>query len=284
MDEALRPREFRSAPSALAFMARAIVTPSRPGWKSEAPRIAAAWHGHRVGERTLAPFLACTGLHQSPDWPLLYPQAAGFRLQMALLTERSFPLPIWNSLQVRNRLQLHRPFDRGVVLDLRTQVAERRVLQKGAEIDLRTTAHAGGSLVWEGISTFYYRGRYGEPDLSAPVASAPLVEGSRIAEWRAPEHGRFLFGRLTGDYNGIHLADWYASRFGFRRAFLHPQRMLGQCLAHLPPPAARAPLGLEAWLKGPVFYGARVALRGSAGGFALHIEGDERPAIVGRLC
>jgi hypothetical protein len=45
------------------------------------------------------------------------------------------------------------------------------------------------------------------------------------------------------------------------------------------------PIRLDAWLKGPVYYGAKVALRarGDRSEFALFAEGDERPAILGRL-
>ena len=113
------------------------------------------------------------------------------------------------------------------------------------------------------------------------------MAGVQIARWSAPPHGRLRFARLTGDYNGIHLSDWYARRSGFRGAFLHPQRVLGECLARLPPRSSAMPLWLDTWLKGPVYYGADVTLRAEespdAVTFALHVDGDERPAIVGRL-
>jgi len=105
--------------------------------------------------------------------------------------------------------------------------------------------------------------------------------------WTVPGGGELRSGWLTGDYNGIHLLDWYARRFGFRGAFQHPQRVIGECLARLPRPMAALPLQLEVWLKGPVYYGAEVALRFSdsrdALSFALHVEDDPRPAIVGRV-
>jgi hypothetical protein len=44
---------------------------------------------------------------------------------------------------------------------------------------------------------------------------------------------------------------------------------------------------LETWIKGPVFYGARLSLRSEARAaeqlFALHVDDDARPAIVGRF-
>jgi hypothetical protein len=279
--------QFRSAPSAFAFMARAILTPRRPGLRSGPPALAAAWRGHRVGGARLADFFFLTGLEGHKAWPLLYPHVVGFRLQMALLTDRRFPLPIWNALQIRNHLVLHRAFDRGVMLDFATSVPAQRVVDKGVELDLHTAAHVEGALVWESTNTFYYRGRFGAAGEASPAAAAPRIEGPEQARWRMPAGGRFRCGRLTGDYNGIHLSDWYARRFGFRSAFQHPQRVIGECLARLPRRDPSIPLHLDTWLKGPVYYGVAVALRVSEAGdgakFALHVNGDERAAILGRF-
>ncbi len=95
------------------------------------------------------------------------------------------------------------------------------------------------------------------------------------------------FVGLSGDYNGVHMFGWYARKLGFPRAFFHPPRVLGQCLARLPQAGFDHPVRLDAWIKGPVFDGAPVKLRHEAGAddtrFALHVNEDERPAIVGHL-
>jgi len=279
--------EYRSAPCAIAFMTRAIAVPVRFRPGDRLSPLAATWRGHRVAGETLDSFLALTGLAGNPHWALLYPHVAGFRLQMTLLTHPAFPFPIWGALQIRNHLVLHRLFARGDVLDMHTRVETRRALEKGTEIDLHSTARVGGELVWESLNTFYYRGRQGTPDATSPLSAAPRVEGPIVARWVAPVTARWRFGRLTGDYNGIHLSRWYARLFGFRGAFQHPQRVLGQCLARLPRLDDATPVRLDAWLKGPVYYGSdltlRVAETRDAVTFALQVDGDERPAIVGRL-
>ena len=93
------------------------------------------------------------------------------------------------------------------------------------------------------------------------------------------------FAGLTGDYNGIHLSSWYARLFGFEGAFLHPQLSLGLCMAHLAGREDWEGQRLDAWLKGPVYYGSAVTLRAaiseSDSVFALLADGDERPCIVG---
>lgn len=278
-------REYWHAPRAAAFMARALLFPRRPGLRGGLPGLSAIWRGHRVAGARLDDFLALTGLDGHPLWPLLYPQVTGFRLLMTLLTDRRYPFPIWGALQVRNRITLHQPIARGDILELEARVAGMRALDKGTEIDLDCSVRRAGKLVWESVNAFYYRGHHGAQAEAGAPAAAPMLEGAPLTEWSAPAGARTRFARLTGDYNGIHLASRYARLFGFRGAFHHPQRMLGQALAHLPREGRPLPLRLETWLKGPVYYGAKVALRVSAdhSEFALFVEGDERPAILGRL-
>ena len=144
-------------------------------------------------------------------------------------------------------------------------MASQRVLEKGVEVDLYTTVLCRGDLLWESLNTFYYRGRFGGAGEASPLSRAPEAVGETVAEWRTvPGLGR-RFAALTGDYNGIHCWSWYARLLGFRGALHHPQLLLGQCLARLSPLDPSRPQRLDAWLKGPVYYGARVCLREARG-------------------
>lgn len=282
--------EYRQRPSALRYMAGAIL-PSRGFDRAHGlPDLAARWSGCRADPVELADFLRASGSGAAPasHWPLLFPQTIGFRLQMAVLTHPVFPVPIWRVLQVRNQLLQRRPIALGEVLDLDTRVAAHRVLEKGLEVDLRTKAWAGGDLpVWESVNTFYVRGRFGPPDAGSPPAAAPAVATGAVARWHMPSNDRLRFGFLTGDYNGVHLWGAYARRLGFRGAFFHTQRVLGHCLAHLPALDQEQAVRLDAWLKGPVYYGSDVRLSASGGAgdrsFALFSGAEDRPAIVGSI-
>lgn len=317
--------DFDRRPSALPCMLRAV-RPVRRRATLE-PRIVARWHGHRVDTGDLAAFLRMTGLPQGPALPLLYPHVFGFRLSMALLTHPRFPVPIWGVLQTRNHLEQHRPIAAGETLDFEACVAQGRAVARGAEFDLRTTVSVEGELAWESLVTFFTRGRFGEPGPASEFARSPPAPAcasgpasvlahspsmpvgapghgspggtagsfaagssatdSRACEWTMRNAGHLQFGRFTGDYNGIHLWDAYARRFGFRRALYHPPRVLGECLARLSAGAdGFRPTRLDAWLKGPVPHGATVRLcaQESADGttFALY-AGEDRPCIVGRV-
>jgi hypothetical protein len=277
--------EYRRRPSALAYMARAFHR-SRPFEVAAGfPAVRVLWRDVRVDRGELAAFTALTGLRAQRWVPLLYPHVTGFRLLMSLLTHPAWPLPIWRALQVRNHLVQHRPIEIQGTFGLQTSVGEQRVLERGLEVDLCTQARVGDDVAWESIVTFYYRGRFGAPGMPSPLAQAPEPGEEEVARWHTQRGAGLPFGRLTGDYNGIHLWSPYARLFGFPRAFHHPQLVLGQCMARLPDPGPERPQRLDAWLKGPVFYGADVVLRGrshsDAFPFGLFAGGDARPAIVG---
>lgn len=263
----------------------------KPGARDGAsvPSIAARWRGYRARDRDVADFCALAGVWPGDALSLLFPHAIGFRLALAILCHPRFPVPIWRVLFVRAHLLQHRPIPRGAVLDFDARIAGHRVLEKGLEVDVRTTVGFDvGDVSWESLDTFYARGSFGAPAAEAsPLAEAPSVASDNETRWRMPERGGRRFAELTGDYNPLHLWTRYARRAGFPAAFLHAQRALGYCITHPHAPTPDEPQRLDAWIKGPVPYGADVTLRarGEEGdvAFALTTAHDPRPAIVGHL-
>jgi len=281
--------DFDRRPSAVPYMIRGMMPARRRA--DLAPQMSARWRKHHADRNELETFNRIAGVPPSDaTLPLLYPHTFGFRLAMAILTHPTFPVPIWGVLQTRNHLVQHRSIAVDELLDFETRVVHGRVVPKGAEFDLRTTVHVKGALAWESVVTFFTRGSFGEPGPLSPFARAPEEVGPLAAEWTMDNSGHWTFGRLTGDYNGIHMWDWYARRFGFRRALYHPPRVLGECLARLVGAdfahGQAGRLRLDAWLKGPVPHAATVRLHATTAAgtctFAL-FSGDARPSIVGRL-
>ncbi len=279
---------FHRPPSATAFMARALLPLRGPRADEDFPRLVMQWTGLRIAPQHWAAYCAATGAREGEQVPALYPHVLGFRLQMALLTHPAFGLPIWRALQVRNRLLRHAHIERSECYELETRFASHRRVAKGLEVDLASHLTCGSACVWESRVTYFYRGYSGplgaDPP-GAPLASAPDLSHAPVVDrWRMPGDGGWRFGALTGDYNGIHWSRWYARRFGFQSAFIHPQRVVGLCLARLQEPSSEAQT-LDLWLRGPVPYGASVELAAGIGHdelqFALSLAGDPRRALVG---
>lgn len=275
----------RRRPSAIVFMTRAFLPSPGLPQAGALPRIVQRLDGFRIDTGHRTRFERATGLDSRNGVSILYPHVLGFRLQMAALTHRAFPLPIWNALQVRNHLVQHKPVDPEGTFNLETRVAGHRLVDKGIEVDLETHLSDRSQPCWESLVTYFYRGRFPGERRAEPARTAPVLSAAEVIDrFRMPSGHSWEFGRLTGDYNGIHIFDWYARRLGFPRAFLHPQRAAGMCLARLAQPRLPAQ-SLDLWIKGPVFYGADVVLSAVAddGGvsFGLRLEGDPRSAIAG---
>jgi acyl dehydratase len=270
-----------------------------PGWNSArgCPDLHLAWRGCRVEPAAVDLMRATAELgavDSSGKLDICYAQVTGFRLVMALLTHPAWPLPIWNALQVRNRLRLHAPLVPGDTFDLEARMSGWRVLAKGVEIDVHSRLLQQDTCGWESIVSFYYRGRHGVESSGGQAlgagATSPIVpdSGTESTSWNVGDGHRWRYAGLTGDYNGLHQWDWYARRMGFPAAFPHPQRILGQCLARLPS-AGPAPLELDLWIKGPVFFGRQVTMRhhsrpeSGCRGFGLWLDGESRPALLGTL-
>ncbi len=276
--------EYRSRPSALAYMSCALL--ARRHAAAGLPQLIVRWRGVRAVSSDVDAVCALAEQPRSEFLPFLYFHVVGFRLHMALLTHPAFPVPIWKMLQVRNALVQHRRLRRSDSVDFELRLAAIRVVDKGMEADVSMSVAESGALAWESLNTFYARGAFG-PATATRELSPAEPGGPAIAAWVTPTHGALRFARLTGDYNGLHLSDFYAKRLGFGRASLHAQRVLGACLAHLPGPDWEAPCRMEAWIKGPIGYGVPGSLRASElpGGydFAFWTALDPRPAIVARV-
>lgn len=280
-------RVLRRPPDARWFMARAFL-PRRGGLSLPALAIRLAPATPRPAD--VEAYCALTGERAGTTLPLAWPQVWSFRLQMALLTDRLFPLPIWNALQIRNRMLQHCRLASDASYAITVRAGALRRLDRGVEIDLLSELHdTRGQLVWEGSSTFYWRGRgNAQPDEAAPSAASPVLDATAgvLARWPSGLGSGWRFGALTGDYNGLHWSDRYARAFGFPRAFHHPPRVVGQCLAHLPIEGVAARQKLDLWIKGPVFYDREVRLDATGEPddrvFGLALDADGRHALCGR--
>jgi len=283
---------YTAAPSGLALMLKAL-WPSA-GWnpKDGFPDFSLIWRGYEISDRALATLRRLAGGDDAAVTDrllLLAPHVTGFRLTMALLMHPDWPLPIWRALQLRNRLTRSGEVKVAYPSDLIVRAIGWRVHDKGIELDVHAQLLQGDDCPWQSVTTFYYRGAFKGParhgaDDGAPMAS-PIIDPSTppVAQWTVDGGRRLRFAALTGDYNPLHLVDAYARKTGFAAASAHPQRIAAQCLGHLAPSAP--PRQLDLWLKGPVYFGRAVTLRESrrddGDAFALWLDGDDRPAMVG---
>lgn len=276
--------EYRRRPEPLAYLWRALT--ARPAPKENGfPSVQAKWHHHRVPRRQVKAFERITGLSGRDGLPILFLHALTFRLMPSMLSHSVFPASIWGLLQIRNNMVLHRPVTADEPLDISATTASAWILDKHAELDVQISIHSKGEPISEELVTVWYPGAFGPPGPASPLARAPALPEQTIAHF-VPTRGEWAYSEISGDWNPLHLSARAARKRGRPDAFHHPQIVLGQAMARVPAPTHGRSQRLDAWYKGPIYYGCSASLRAEmvqdASVFALVADGETRPAMLAR--
>lgn len=230
----VRTKELKGQPRLGPMMARAVATSVGRG--GAVPDLEVVRRDVTVDPAALADYNRVCGLTLRNALPSTYLHVLTFPLQVALFADRSYPYPLTGSVHLANRITQHRPVlvDEQVRLSVHAEPA--RTHRRGATVDVIGAAYVGDELVWDGRSTYLYRGQ------KAP--SAAEGSGGRAGEtpalepldgpgtrWRLPSDLGRAYAAASGDVNPIHLNKWTAKALGFPRTIAHGMwsaaRMLG---------------------------------------------------------
>jgi acyl dehydratase len=199
-----------------------------------------ARHGVSVDRGHLAQYARVCGFAVDDALPATYPHVLAFPLQVALMADRAFPLPLPGLVHIRNTITVHRRIDAAERLDVRVHADRFVAHPKGAQVDLVARVDAGGEPVWHGCSTYLARGatapEHGDPP---PAQPGGVPDGTPAATWRVAAGIGRRYAGVSGDVNPIHLHPLAARVFGFPRAIAHGMwtaaRALSALQGRLPP-------------------------------------------------
>jgi acyl dehydratase len=247
-----------TAPNLGSLYAKAAVTAFGRGGALPEDRLAR--RGVRVDPAHLVEYARVCRLPLTDTLPATYPHMLTFPLQMALMSDRSFPLALPGLVHVRNRIDVLRAIGSAEDLDLEVWAENFAQHRSGAAVDLRATASVGGEEVWRSTSTYLSRGATapeGAPEAEIEVAVGDLERVS--ATWRIPDDAGRRYAKVSGDVNPIHLSGLTAKAFGFKRAIAHGMWVKARVLGAL---AGRLPdeLSLDVSFRKPLFLPSTVTL------------------------
>jgi acyl dehydratase len=247
-----------AAPNLAALYAKAAV----PAWGRGGglPDTRLVRKGVAVDPTHLVQYTRVCRLPLNDLLPATYPHTLTFPLQMALMSDRAFPLALPGLVHVRNRIEVLRPIGADALLDLEVWAENFATHRSGAAVDLCAIASTGGEGVWRSRSTYLSRGATA-PD-GAPEADVEVRVGEleRVATtWRIPDDAGRGYAKVSGDVNPIHLSGLTAKAFGFKRAIAHGMwvkaRVLGALSNRLPDAVA-----VDVSFRKPVFLPSTVTL------------------------
>ena len=241
----------------------------------------------RVDPQHLARYRQVCGLADSAYLPAVYAHILAFPLQMQLLTDPAFPLPLLGLVHVENRIRVLRPLGGLGPFSVSVHLGPLQPHGKGAVFSLITRLEDQLGLLWEGERHMLCRalqlpGGAAHQPTAAPLPLEPL------ANWTAPADTGRRYARVAGDYNPIHLYAATARLFGFPRAIAHglwhKARATEELSKHLPVSGYelavrfQQPLllpGAVSLLASAQATSGQLSLRGADGG--VHMSGHWQP-------
>jgi hypothetical protein len=233
----------------------------------ELPRMSVSLASTRFEAERLRAYRAICGFPEGGAVPVPYPQVHAIGLQMHLLGQKEFPLPLIGLVHLKNRIVQERELGADESFAVTVGVIGHKKTERGLEFDLETTyAEASGRVVWTSVATVLHRGKGGG---KRKAAQPPREEDSRLAEYAAidapTDIGR-RYGRIAGDMNPIHLYPLTAKLLGFERHIAHGMWSLARACALVAPHLGRAVRELTVQFRQPLFLPGRAALRYGADG------------------
>lgn len=282
---------FEVLPSIGGLLAKAAMPKPAAVRSAAVPARAAVLAAHRQDVARLAAYDRLCGFTLRDRVPPTWLHVLTFPLQAALMAERDFPYALAGLVHARNTMTLHRPVLVTDELALVVRAGPARAHRKGAEFDLIGEVHAGGEVVWTGVSTYLARGAAapaaaGEAvvwEAAAPGAQAPAMTPSQ--HWRLPGDLGRRYAAVSGDVNPLHLNALAARLFGFRRPIIHGMWTHARALAALEP---RLPVSYTVGVRftKPILLPARVgfAAKKDATGTRFEVRSrDGRPHMTGEI-
>jgi acyl dehydratase len=191
-----------------------------------------------------AAYAEVCGLPASPMLPLCFPDMLCRGLQLAVLTDPAFPVPLLGIVHVRQRIEQRRGIAADEPLSGHVWVEGHRPARRGGELDMHTVVSNGEEALWHGVTTILSRDlpRLPQEPTQEPTQKPGQNKASktdivfqhqRSTAWTVPEDLGRRYARVSGDVNPIHHYAWTAKLFGFKRAIAHGWWTLARCLAEM---------------------------------------------------
>lgn len=162
--------------------------------------------------------------------PATYPHMAAFGLQMALMTDTSFPFAPMGLVHLTNSITQHFPIEITDEYALTVQAENLRPHPRGRLVDLVSRASVDGTVAWEETSSYLARGRR-DDSVTVESALTGVEAPGGSTRWRLRGDLGRRYGAVSGDRNPIHLYALSAKAFGFRRQIAHGMWTKARCLA-----------------------------------------------------
>lgn len=254
--------------------------------KDRLKQTAACFPGMRISKKHLGSYSDVCDIAESETLSLLYPLSLIYPFNIRLISLKHVPLVMFKMLNTHTTITSYRKIFINETLDLKCSLGDCRVLEKGLEVDVKSSLSSAGSIAWECTNTFYFRGKFSDPVENRQKYYHERIESpDHSLQWKLPDKNGLRFARISGDSNPLHYNRFYSKLMGFERDFAQPFLVSEKVIDLLNKKAEDRPLRVDLFYKGQVYYGKMQTIKsvetGMATSFEIFCEGNDRPSIHG---
>jgi MaoC dehydratase-like protein len=235
-------RTLDSSPSILPLYARAALPmipgasllPFVPGGGGEIPDgLDLELAGVSADPADVSAYAKVCGFALRDTLPPTYPHMLAFPLQMAVMSDGSFPFGAVGLVHVENSIAQKRPIGTAEEMTIRVRPTRLQPHPKGKAFSLETEVLVDDKIVWESTSTMLRRGKGDEGAKQEKGFDSLPGDTPASAEWKLPGDLGRRYGGISGDRNPIHMHSLTAKPLGFPGAIAHGMWTKARALAQL---------------------------------------------------
>lgn len=253
------------------------------------PKIKVSVNNISVNKDRLKKYMEICGFKDNGFIPLLYPHVFSAPKHMAILSHKLFPIPVMGTLHFRNHSIQHRPIRIDEALDIDVELIESRIVKQGLEFDYTIQVRTDGELVWESITTYLKKGKFGTDYQTSPNSDIIklMPETADKIDLYIPENIGKRYARICSDYNPIHISRTAAKLSGFKRDIAHAMWATANAISKLHIDILSQPVRVDLVFKGPLFLDSHSHMTAFQGDEMIRFDyycGDNpRPSINGQI-
>lgn len=181
--------------------------------------------------------------------PSVLVHTAAFPVQMALMGQDDFPLPLMGMVHLSNAVRHHKPVESGQPLQVLAWAQNLRPHRRGTQAEIVVeiypehvdTESAGeADLLWSSVSTYLGRGTYvfGKDDDAPAPPREEFTPPPKTALWTLGADAGREYAAVSGDYNPIHVSGLAAKALGMPTTIVHGMYSAGRMLEGREPEGA----------------------------------------------
>ena len=247
----------------------------------------------KLGRSHLQDYRRICGFADTGQVPPTYFAVLSQAVQMQMMVDEAFPFAMLGLVHIENSVTQYRRIADTETVAMSVSFANLRDHDKGKQFDFDTKVHdSDGELIWEGTSTYLSRQKTSstKSKKDSPNAGKPTAEADDLDHiFAVPADIGRRYGKVSGDFNPIHIHPLTAKALGFPTAIAHGMWSKAKCLSLMDLPEAYT---ASVSFKLPILLPAEVELIGDShramlengeATFNLYNAKNDKPHLAGEI-